>query len=205
MNINRNPWRKRCAEAAILLLAVTGCASTKVQEQWRDPNYQTAGPQKAFVLALTAREERRRAIEDQLVRRLRDAGIDAVPSYQTLSFVGPGEIDKVKRAVQETGSTLALTVRLLKINQEAGFTSGAYKDASGFSSYYGSATAGVQEPGEMHVYNVYRTETRVFDAKSEKMIWAGMIDVPEPNDLTQSAATYADLVVKRLRDDKILG
>jgi hypothetical protein len=190
------------ASAAVL----AACAGTQLKEQWRDPNYQkTAAPQKVFVLAVTTRDQRRRTIEDQFVQRLRKAGADAVSSYPVLSIVGPTNMEAVKQAVQNSGATLVLTVRLVNVKQQTNVTSGGYYGPASFGGYYSTAWAGVYDPPQVYSYNIFRTEARVFDVQSDKIVWAGTLDTTEPSDFTQTAAGYADLVTKQLKDNKILG
>src|SRR5437762_2010058 len=132
-------WISRSAVAAFFTVAV-GCAGTQLKEQWRDPNYQqAAAPQKVFVLAVTTRDERRRTIETQFVERLKQLGAEAVPSYPTLSIVGPSDAEKVRRAVQASGATLVLMVRLVNIKQETSVTPNTYSQPSSFYGYYGDA------------------------------------------------------------------
>src|SRR6185436_611763 len=75
--------------ALTFVLLLGACATTKLQEQWRDPDYRAAAGQKVMVVAVTGRDDRRRVFEDTFVSKLREEGVDAVPSYPLLSVIGP--------------------------------------------------------------------------------------------------------------------
>ncbi|MFL6623195.1 MAG: hypothetical protein ACJ8NR_11440 [Sulfurifustis sp.] len=187
-----------------VLAIVAACATTQLKEQWRDPDYHAASPQRFMVIGVIGREERRRVFEDEFVQRLRKAGVEAMPSYPKLAVSGPENLDVVRRVVDQSGATLVLSVRLVDLTQETRVTGGYYAPV-GFYGYYPTAYAGTYYPPSAYSYRKYTTETRVFDMKGDKMVWAAAMESEEPTDFRAAAAQYADLVVKQLQYNKVIG
>jgi len=192
--------------ALTFVLLLGACATTKLQEQWRDPDYRAAAGQKVMVVAVTGRDDRRRVFEDTFVSKLREEGVDAVPSYPLLSVIGPENLDAARAAVKKSNATMVLSVRLARVDQQTGVTGGY---SSGFYGFYPSASLGVTSSPEpsysISQTKTYMTETRVFDMKSDKVVWAAALQSEEPKEFRSAAEQYTDLVVDQMRDNKILG
>lgn len=188
----------------VLAVVVGACATTQLKEQWRDPDYRAASPQRVMVIGVIGRDERRRVFEDQFVERLREAGVEAMPSYPRLAVNGPENLDAVRRVVEQSDANLVLSVRLVDLSQETRVTGGYYRPV-GLYGYYPSAYVGTYYPPTAYSYRTYTTETRVFDMKGDKMVWAATMESEEPSDFSAAAAQYADLVVKQLQYNKIIG
>lgn len=189
----------------VSILAVAACATTQLKEQWRDPAYRAADAQQVLVIAIMSSEERRRVFEDEFVARLAKANAAAKPSYPQLPVNGPKNLDAVRRVVEKTGATLVLSVRLVGLEQET-VVSGGYIGPLGFAGYYPNASANIYYyPPDVHSYRIFRTETRVFDMKSDKLVWSAIMETDEPSDFNAAAAQYVDLAVKQMQYNKILG
>lgn len=198
---------RRKAMAGVLtamILAGAGCAGTKLKDQWRDPDYRAAAAQRVLVIGVIGNDQRRRIFEDEFVGRLRQAGVEAAASYPQLPVSGPEDLTAVRRVVERSGATLVLSVRMADVTRETR-VSGDYYASSGFYSYYPSAWRGIYYPPEVYTHRTYVTETRVFDIKRDAMAWAATLQTDEPSDFSAAAAQYADLVVKQMQYNKIIG
>ncbi|HEY3587754.1 MAG TPA: hypothetical protein VGK85_11405, partial [Myxococcaceae bacterium] len=92
-------YRERLALGA-LLLAVTGCASTKVESTWSNPNLPTRKIKSFAVFASTGYPTGRIEFEQQLTDALRRHGLDAIPGYQFVAYDEyPGK-EEILRRVQ---------------------------------------------------------------------------------------------------------
>jgi hypothetical protein len=96
------------AAAAVALVLLAGCASTRMETQWRDPQY--AGPalkgQKVLVVCRVQDETLRRVCEDQWTMQLGARGVTAVRSYSVTGFPAGGEAsaEQVQTALRATGA-----------------------------------------------------------------------------------------------------
>jgi hypothetical protein len=202
--------------SVLALFALGSCAPMQVKDQWRDANYTPASPQRVLVIGVMSNPERRRVLEDSLVSRLQTLGVTATPSYGKLTVIGPEDLDAVRRVVQQTDSNLVLSVRLVQTTQETHSTGGYYGTPpgnyaggefygpGGFYRYYPYAWQGSYNPPDTHTHQSYGTETRLFDMRSNKLVWAVTIETGEPSDFKKAASQYADLVMKQLQDNKLI-
>jgi hypothetical protein len=184
---------------------VAACSTTTLKDQWRDADYKATSTPRVLVIAVMSHQEQRRIFEDELVTRLVQAGAVATASYPSLSIKGPEDLDAVRRIVAQSGATLVLSVRLVSVEHETVVT-GGYYGSTGFYGYHAYAQSNMSyyEPPELHDYRIYFTETRVFDMKSNKMIWAATMKTEQPDDFRKATARYADIVVEQLQDNKIV-
>lgn len=189
--------------ATACAVALAACATTQLKEQWRDPDYVAASPQRVLVIAVMGRDERRRVFEDQFVARLRAANVEAVASYPDLSVAGREDLERVRCVVERSRATLVLSVRLLDMAQETR-VSGGYDGRSGLYDFYPHASVGSYYPADVYTHRTFLTETRVFDMKRDKLVWTATMKTEEPSDFAAAASRYADLVVKQLQYNKLV-
>ena len=77
------------AVALALVALAAGCASSLVVNQWSNPEYAAPHFNRIMVIGITKQPSIRRTFEDEFVARLKEKGVDAVPSYQFLPEDGP--------------------------------------------------------------------------------------------------------------------
>lgn len=198
----------RVSVQAVSALLIAACATTQLKEQWRDANYRAASPQHVLVIGVIGNDQRRRLFEDRFVARLREAGAQASASYPQLNVNGPENLDAVRALVERSGATLVLSVRLMDIAKETrvsgGYYSGGYYGPSSFYGHYPHVWAGTYYPPSAYTHRTYTTETRVFDMKGDKMVWAATMLTEEPRDVESATSQYVDLVMKQLQYNQII-
>ncbi|MFL6712658.1 MAG: hypothetical protein ACJ8LN_06985 [Sulfurifustis sp.] len=183
-------------------IALTACAGTKVQEQFTDAQYtKKLASQSVMVIAASKRPDLRRTFEDQMVARLRAAGVNASPSYQYLPGDEPAAVDTVKQTLERNGMDAVLIARLLKTGQTGQMVDPQLAHVAGFYNSAYDETGG-------YAYRTYSSDVRIFDAHSDKLVWAGTVETTNPNDkgndVTKIAKEYSDKVVKVLSDRKLI-
>ena len=100
--------RKRLLAALLLLV---GCASTKVESTWTNPNLPARKIKSFAVFASTGYPSGRIEFEQQLTDALRKRGLDAIPGYQFVEYDEyPGK-QEILRRVQAKGVQGALISR----------------------------------------------------------------------------------------------
>jgi hypothetical protein len=127
------------AFAFLLPLALAGCASVSVTNQWRDPSF--AGPPASnFVVVGIARNETtRRVFEDTFVAELHAAGVQAQPAYTQIEAGESGKV-KLTDLVRASGADAVLTTRVQRVQQKVSVSPGYYYGGyGGFYGWYGGA------------------------------------------------------------------
>jgi hypothetical protein len=189
------------------LLSLAGCASTTLVNQWKAPDYTGASYKRVLVVGITKQASIRRTFEDQFVLQLKVAGVDAVQSYTVLPEDGQVEEARLKKAVEDAQADGVITARLVKAEQKTQISPGYYGPVPtvGFYGWYSSAWMGMYDPPQVYQYDVYTTETSLYHVPENKVVWSGTAQTTAPgSDVVKEIAQYAELMIKAMRDAKVL-
>ena len=184
-----------------LALAIAGCSTVSVTNQWRDPQF--AGPPATnFVVVGIARNETtRRVFEDTFVANLRAAGVQAQPAYTQIEAGENGKV-KLTDLVRASGADAVLTTRVQRVQQKVDVSPGYYYGGyGGFYGWYGGAWASAPTVSQ---YEVVTLETNVWDPKSGTLIWAATTERVASPDIPKVTTQLAEALIPRMRADHIL-
>jgi hypothetical protein len=189
--------------ATLCASVLAGCASTRLETQWRDPQY--AGPSlagnKVLVVCRVPDETLRRVCEDQWTMQLAARRVSAVRSYSLAGFPAGGAAgpDQLQAAIRSTGA-------LAVANTELGFSvvpvvrpapvvgigvgGGTWGGGGGFST----GGIGISVPiggGLAQPAQSIAATTGLTSARTDALIWSGTATSPASNNV---AAQLSDLV-----------
>lgn len=194
--------------AVAVTLCLTGCASTRIVNQWRNADYASARFQKVLVFGVSAQQSIRRTFEDEFVARLGRRGVSAEPSYRYVPEEGRVDEARIKQAVTVAGADAAIITRLIRMETRTQFTPGYYAPPPaftlGFYHGYSAAWFGYYEPPRMYQYEVYTSETSLYDIARNQLVWTGTAQTTEPGDLNTEIRRYVDTMVGALEDNHLL-
>ena len=191
-------------------LLLSGCASSqRIISQWSNPAY---GPASSFkrivVMGVTDETSVRRNFEDQLVAKLRAAGVDTVPSYHYLPENAMAEKPRLEEAVRRARADAALITRLVRVEEKTEIDPGYYDPAParafGFYHWYSSAWYGYYRPPRLYRYEVYVTETTLYDTAKDEVVWTATIKTIPPDDFSEAIDEYVETVVNALKEQNLL-
>jgi hypothetical protein len=195
-------------KAAVLaiLLILSGCASSKIVNQWSDPDYRPAAFRNLVVLGVSEQASIRRSFEDEFVAQLKAEGIEATPSYKLLAEEGQANEARVTQAIKQAGADGAIITRLVRVDRRTQVSPGRYEPfpAYGFYRGYSSAWRGYYEPPRVYNYEVYVSETSLYDLGKDRMVWAGTVTTTAPDDINEEIRTYVKVVLNAVKEKKLL-
>jgi hypothetical protein len=210
MTMNRQTMICAVLTAGLL----SGCATTKMMGEWRNPDAEKAGPyKKILVTAITSQETVRRPFEDAFGSALARFGAAGVSGYTLLPATGEADKDQLVKAVRDAGADAALVVRLVSKDTRSHTSvissdSRAYWNSAGYYGSYHSGWTGYYEPISVYEYeteyDIITVEAKLFDATTEKLVWAASTETVDPRKLQQEIAAYAKLICKRLGKNGLL-
>jgi hypothetical protein len=199
---------------------LAGCAATQIKEIWRDEAYQ-GRPKSVFVTAVVKNATVQRMLESGFAKQLKEHGINAVESFRVLpeglSLEGDAGRDAVVAAIREQGIETVLITRVtgrwsktseipgMTITKGYGYPYGSY---GAWGSYVGAAytISGPSAPttkGYSHETQFLSVETHLFDAHSEKLIWAARSETRVTGPLQEEIKPYVDTVARELLHAKL--
>jgi hypothetical protein len=203
-----HPSPLRSLVVLTLVLALAGCSSTTLVSQWENPQAVPARFERLLVIGVSQRPGLRRTFEDTFVARLKAEGVDAVPSYFVIPEDGPVPEARLQEAVQRASADGVLITQLVRVERQTEVSPGYYAPAPavgfGFYPWYSAAWVGYYEPPRVYHYDVYITETSLYDVRRNQLVWSGIVQTRAPRDLDKAIRRYVDTVIKTLRKEQVL-
>ncbi len=200
-----SPSRMFVTPALAAMLMLAGCAATKIVNQWSNPQYAAHSFKKIMVIGISKQTSIRRTFEDVFVAQLQSAGINAVPSYRYINEDAEAPEALLKQAVTRAGADGALITRLVRVERKMDVTPGYYEPPPfGFYGWYSHAWIGYYEPPRVYQYDVYVSETSLYDMVKNEVVWAGTLETTAPGEIREEIRRYAETVIQALRQNRLL-
>lgn len=184
--------------AALASLA-SSCSSQSQLRSWRDPKYQSTGFKKVFVLMRHDDLTLRQQLEEAVVARFKDNGIDAISSLQVISAT-----DKRSREQLES-SFDSLGIDAIMIIRQTGETDvQEYVPETTYFNVYENAFnekqfSRVTEGGYWQTAGVvYSTQTNLFANSTDHLVWQGQSQTAYDGDIESAIGSYVSEVIKDL-------
>lgn len=192
---------------AFILVLVTGCTTTTPVSEWRDPAYQGGPVNNILVIGVTRLATERRLFEDEFVSELGKLKVNAVASHTIMDTEKKISKESVVAAIQGKNIDAVLVTHLVGVDTRESYTPPSYRPAfyGGYYGYYSHAFSYVYEPGYYTRYKVLQLETRLYEVKSEKMIWSTLSETIDPNNAAKVAKSKIGSVIGQLQKQKLLG
>jgi hypothetical protein len=192
-----------------LALILTSCASsTRIVNQWVNPEYRAPNFKRILVMGVSKQPSLRRTFEDEFVARLKLEGVDAVPSYRYLPEDGEVAQERLQEAVTQANADAALITRLVKVENKTEVVPGFYHPAPaltfGFYPGYTAYWLGYYDPPRVYHYDVYISETSLYDLRRNQLVWSGLVQTTDPRDINKEIKRYVDHVIDALKSKNLL-
>ncbi|MCV9387686.1 hypothetical protein [Reichenbachiella ulvae] len=207
----------------LILVATSGCSPSLVS--WTSPAYEPHQFKKVVVFGMFQRLDVRLAFEESLVDALMEIGYPAghgmtliPPSYEISSN------EDMQRIIKKENFDLVIMASTVDEKKETQYHPGNtgyaygpygydmynyYNYRYGYNVYYGGYGYGWQDAGYYTEETRYIIECQLYDlspdAKTETgIIYTGQSQVLESSNIRTLAARYAKILLKDLKENKIL-
>ncbi len=182
----------------VAVLLVAGCASTSIRNAWFDTSYKGGPFRKILVVGFGDNIADTRVFEDIFVQKLQAAGVDGIPGYLTLPQGTPPGDSAWNAAVEGSGATGLLAVRLLRVDTKTQINTvmmPAPMMWGPYGGWYGPAMVAVPQ---VQQYDVATVETNLWDVKTRRVVWAATTDTFNPASVAQETPGFADVIIGQL-------
>jgi hypothetical protein len=194
--------------ALVVAWGFSGCASSKIVNQWANPEYGSPRFKKILVIGVSKQPSVRRAFEDEFVNKLKTTGVDAEPSYRYIPEDGQVDESRVQQSVKQASADAVIITRLVRVEKKTEVSPGFYQPAPaftfGFYPGYSAAWLGYYEPPLVYQYDVYISETSLYDTAKNQLVWSGTVQTTNPGDLNREIKGYVDTVIDGLKKKNLL-
>jgi Domain of unknown function (DUF4136) len=189
-----------------IALGLTACAaSTKIVNQWVSSDYTSPRFRKIMVIGVSKQPSIRRTFEDEFVTQLKTAGLDALPSYLYIREDGQVDESRLQAAVKQANADAVIITRLVRVEKKTEVSPGFYQPAPvGFYRGYSAAWLGYYEPPRVYQYDVYISETNLYDVAKNQLVWAGTVETTAPGDINKEIERYVNTVIDALKSKNIV-
>jgi hypothetical protein len=190
MRSTRRPREKLAGVFCVvaLVLALSGCGSTRLSSEWREPTDSAVPPQKLAVIAVVKDDSISSLVEDEAVRKLPPSA-HAVAARK-LGFVPGADIASLRERLQAEGFDAAVITRLVAIDEHDVYHppqtyfidnrpmfSPYYRD---FWRFYPYASSIAVSPAYKSRETRYITETVLYRLPEGRPVWSAVTETLNP-------------------------
>lgn len=200
----------------LLTVLVISCKSTKLVDDYKNPDTIIFTAYKVLLVGMTSNEETRINFETKLKKEFDKRNIEAMRSVDlfdvafTATAKTEDELAAVEQQLLDKDFDAILFTKVIGLEQkqtlgksieEFGNFSGRFRDdyVQHQNIYY---DANYYDP-----FKIYHTETVVYcicEGKDRSMIWRGSIDINDPKNVQKSMDEYIKLVVKAMEEHDVI-
>jgi len=188
--------RSICLMLVFLSMGISGCVSTTMQTDWKDPAF-SGKFKKVLVICVVKEMVVRNTLEDDLTAQFRQRGVAAVQSY-TL-FPSLENIDKeiVRAKVREIAADGVLLVRRTG-KQSMETVSANYYDL------WNVLWTPNPQASQANTVDFYRVETSLYEATKGGIVWQALSETFDDDLLMKVVNNFALLVAKKLSEQGLI-
>jgi hypothetical protein len=198
----------------LLILLLGGCSTAKVQNAWKDPEY-SEKTTSILVVGVAIRKGRRQIFEATLAKKLKAAGVRAIPSYT----VFPKEEIKEQEAadfIKEKNIDSIIVVKVLNseaIKQRAAYTTYVTRSSPVGMNPYNRGFSGWQTEYRywQTVVDTYDTnyvisnlEANLYRQGNKKMVWSALVETNSFDSDKSGVEALANALIKQMRKDRLI-
>jgi len=204
-----------------LLLTLTGCSTSKLTGSWVDPTFQRSQLHSIVVMGVVGEDLLRRAFEDEMVDRLRQYGLKAVPSYRTIPGKELPEKEEMEKWIEGRDVDGIIVSRLVGTRQETvvqpGYSTriggypgpywGRHPWADPYGGWYGYYSGGydvLHYPPEISRYQVHIIETTLYLVTTDQPVWSARAEISSEKNMNEAIEELVTDLVDNMVDNGVI-
>jgi hypothetical protein len=196
--------------AAVALAAILGgCATARLESEWKSPEHaaRSLKGQSVLVMCAASDESLRRICEDQWSTRFDARGVKAVRGYQVAGLPSAGQAnpDEINRAAKRSGAAAVASTRVgptgyatAGSGSSVGVGVGGAGGSGGGISFGG---IGISFPigGAGAPVPVLGASTTLVDVASNALMWSGNATAPGSESVPDKVASLTQVLIEALQ------
>ena len=195
---------------AALIFVMGACAttSTRITDSWVNPEVKAPlAFEKVFVLLVSKNHDMRVQVEGAIAALLQQRGLTGIPANMSIPDEVLKDREKVKEQLGQIHVDGVIVMRYQGTTERTQYVStspafwGAYPS---FWGYYNYAWPSVWDSGYYVTDTFVKVETRIYDLRTDTLIWGGMSQTWNPSDPQASAKELAQTVGAAMRKDGLI-
>jgi len=197
--------KTRIAISGILLFAAAlmtlSCASPmRLTDNWRNSTYTGPAFKKIMIVALTKQVDLRQPIENEFAKQLKSQGVEVATCHEYFPDPDKATREELIKVSQGMGIEAYLIGRVLGVGTDV-VTSGpsdTTMDSMSYMPWFGPGQPMTRQREAVTI------ESRLYDGKTMGIVWRSTVDAVNPTGSDDQISRFVSLVVKTLRDKKLI-
>lgn len=203
---------KKTITILIITLLLISCSSSRLLEQWKEPNTTDFTCNKVLVIGITKNEDARRLFESNLTSRLESKGVNTVKSIDffeqsfTSSKKTEEDLNIIENTLIESGFDAILISKVISSEDKVTFVK-AHKYFNNFKEDYYQNQEIYYSEEYYEETKIYHTETALYcicKGKERELLWRASIDITNPYKTENTVKCYVNLILQELKNQKLL-
>ena len=190
---------------ALLLVALSGCSTTKLTDSWQAPGFHRKSMDKVLVVAMTANPTNRILFEEGFRKALQSKGIQATASHSVIGDAMPnresvtGYLEKHDISYVVVSDYAGTTVTKWAVPESVRtYYTGPYYPT--YSGYWSGNTITMTRQSYVEQKKTTMLSTSIFDANSEGLVWVGRSKSFNVDSIADDANDLANQIVSEIRN-----
>ena len=200
----------------IFSFLLMGCSSISLVENWKNPDIVLFNANKVLLVGMTQSEEAREHFESQLKKEFTSRNVEALRSIDvfdlslTNSRKTEKELDEVEQSLLDKDFDAILFTKITGSENRENFMISISRwddHQSRFNDDYLEHQGIYYDDNYYEKFTVYHAETTLYcicEGKERAMIWRGVIDITDPNNVEKAIKDYIKLVITALEEQDLI-
>lgn len=200
----------------IFSFLLMGCSSISLVENWKNPDIVMFNANKVLLVGMTQSEETREDFESQLKKEFTNRNVEAWRSIDvfdlslTDSRKTEKELDEVEQSLLDKDFDAILLTKVTGSENRENFMKSISRwddHQSRFNDDYLEHQGIYYDDEYYEKFTVYHAETTLYcicEGKERAMIWRGVIDIADPNNVEKAIKDYIKLVISTLEEQDLI-
>jgi hypothetical protein len=193
-----------------------GCSSISLVENWKNPDIVLFNANKVLLVGMTQRTETRENFESLLKKEFTNRNVEAWRSVDifdlslTNSRKTEKELDEVEQSLLDKDFDAILFTKITGSENRENFMKSISRwddHQSRFNDDYLEYQGIYYDDNYYEKFTVYHAETTLYcicEGKERAMIWRGVIDITDPNDIEKALKDYVKLVIVAMEGQDLI-
>lgn len=207
--------------AALFMFFVMSCGPTqRITSSWINPELKEKPVyKKIFIMALSQNPSYKATIEQDLAYAANAKGLQVIksseffqPNFTASGTNAPVDKEVILSKLRAAGCDVIFTVSLVDKKSETRYVPGTTSYSPymgyggyggyGFGGYYGYAYGSMYStPGYYTEDKTYFMQANLFDAATEKLLWAAQSEAYDPTKISEFSKDYSAILIERMNRD----
>lgn len=200
----------------VLSLMLMGCSSISLVENWKNPDIVIFNANKVLIVGMAQNDDTRENFESKLQKEFTNRDVEAWRSVDifdlslTDSRKTDKEFDDVEQSLLDKDFDAILLTKIIGSENRESFVKSISRwddHQSRFNDDYLEHQGIYYDDNYYEKYTIYHAETTLYcicEGKERAMIWRGIIEITEPDNINKAINDYVKMIIVAMEDQDLV-